>query len=247
MYCHVGLTAGGTKQTSIYSKELHYSKTHMFGSFKCTRILVSNIILWYPSLKSIPAWKTSGWTGEDKSCCCLCFQHQLEVQTLCDRQGFLAAQICTGMQGIFYINTELIVVPAQTHFQFPPPVVPGQWNYSKLHLCWLKQMLSYGNRRDFHTGLRLFSSHTKILPPIREPSCCVSGKLIENTADFHIIKPRSWWPCCSTAPTDPFWILNTLLRCAERCYGVLQGNTVRSAEAGNQMLEKAHSLLLNRK
>lgn len=142
------------------------------------QIFVSNIILWYPSPKSIPAWKTSGWTGEDKSCCCLYFQHQLEVHTLCDRQDFLVAQICTGMQGIFYINTEWIVVPAQTHFQFPPPVFPGQWNYSKLYLWWLKQMLSYCNRRDFHTGLRLFSSHTKILPPIREPSCSASGKLI---------------------------------------------------------------------
>lgn len=97
----------------------------------------------------------------------------------CDRQHFLVAQICTGMRGIFYINTEWIVVPAQTHLQLcPPPAFPGQWNYGKLHLCWLKQMLSCGNRRDFHTGLRLFSFHTKILPPIREPSCSVSGKLI---------------------------------------------------------------------
>lgn len=85
------------------------------------------------------------------------------------------AQVCRGY--FIKIQKELLCL-LRPISNCPPPAFPGQWNYGKLYLCWLKQMLSCGNRRDFHTGLHLFSFHTKILPPIREPSCSVSGKLI---------------------------------------------------------------------
>lgn len=96
-------------------------------------------------------------------------------------------------------------------FPSPPPrAFPGYSNSCKLHLCWLKQMLSYGNSTDFQTSLCLFAFHRKSLPPIREPSCSVSGKLLKIQQILSRWQPSYWWLCCSTAPTYPFWILNDL-------------------------------------
>lgn len=152
----------GNQANMYLQQRITLQQNPCFASFKCTRTNLCfqhNSVIFQPEINScLKNIKLNWW----RQVLLLPLLSAPAGSSYCDRQDFLVAQICTGMQGIFYINTEWNVVPAQSHFPFPPPVFPGQWNYSKLHLCWLKQMLSYGNRRDFHTGLCLFSSHTKI-------------------------------------------------------------------------------------